>query len=80
MNALATGQQGETLEAEVSHQVAYPSGGLPNFGELEAFVGIEVEDHAVRPFDVVRPAAPAVEFDDTGAVHRRIGLHGSLVA
>ena len=63
MDALAAGQQREGDQAEVGEQRAQPHRRRLHLAEIEPDIGVEVEHQPVGIFELVDPAAPAVELD-----------------
>ena len=63
MHALATRQHRPGRQAQRVQRVAHLEGGGADRGPVQPLVGVEVEDHAVRPLQFVAFGAPDVEFD-----------------
>ena len=63
VDALAAGDHGKAFEAPFAEAVADVDGGLLGGCEVEALVGIDVEDDAVGVLELVDVAAPDVEFE-----------------
>src|SRR5205085_332271 len=66
VDALAAGDHGEAFEAPFGERGTDIERRLPDGFEIEAFVGVDVENDAVGLFELVDMAAPDVEFE---AIH-----------
>src|SRR3546814_8230337 len=63
VDALAAREHREADEPDIGELAPQVGGRLLDVGEIQPFVGVEVENHAIGLFDRVDVAAPAVEFD-----------------
>ena len=70
MNALAARQHRKACQAEIGQRLVNIPCRLFDVAEIESFVGVKIEDHAVRLFERFNARSPAVKLDrphlDTG--------------
>ena len=69
VDALAAGDQRERLQARGVEQLAHVAGGVAHAVEVDARIGIEIEDEAVGLFQRLGARAPQVDFDAADLRH-----------